>query len=223
MGRLLFGSLLLTVGLAPCYADLYNQPATFPGGIASQQCDNCFGNGGINFVAFDDFTLASDSTIRSLTWQGAYGAASSNPITGFTVAFWQNAGGLPGTLLQSYNISGNAGEKFVATGINGFLDYSYGANLATPFTAAANTTYWLSVQPKLQFPPQWYWRAGEGGDGVSAFLDANTSTTPVIVPEDSAFSLSSNAQTPEPSAMGVAGAILAILGFIRWRRRSQVS
>jgi hypothetical protein len=218
MAALKITSLLLVIGIAPCFAEIfYSQPATFPGGNASQFCTGCFGNSGIDFTSFDDFTLTANEPVVDVLWQSSYSDAG-NHVTAFNVSFWQNAGGLPGTLLQSYNIAGNANETFVTTGLNGYLEYKYSAALSTPFAAAAGTTYWLSIQPALVFPPQWYWRAASGGDGVSAFQDPNISPTPELIPQDLAFSLS-NSQLPEPTVTGLTALLFSLLLIVRWRRR----
>jgi hypothetical protein len=90
---------------------LYNQPAHFPGGLASQNAPNAFGG---LFTAFDDFTLTTGAFITGVQWQGSY----SNPpiqgsITQFDIIFWLDNAGLPGNALRTINIPGNAGEQFV--------------------------------------------------------------------------------------------------------------
>jgi hypothetical protein len=65
-------------------------------------------------------------------------------------------------------------------------------DLSLPFKALAGTTYWLSIQPTLDYPPQWGWYQGKGGDGVAYqdFFGENGA-----IPKDLAFSLAS---VPEP-------------------------
>ena len=85
--------------------------------------------------------------------------------------------------------------------------YRYDIDLTTAFVAEANTTYWLSIQPTLLFPPQWGWAAGTGGDGV-AYQDLfNTRTQQAL---DLAFSLTGNV-LPAPASLGLVG--LALVGL----------
>ena len=88
-------------------APIYIQPADFPGGTASQSAPS---SPGPRYIGSDDFTLAQGATISGVRWQGAY----SNPpipgnITQFQLAIWSNNNGLPGNLLKTYVIPGNAG------------------------------------------------------------------------------------------------------------------
>jgi hypothetical protein len=66
-------------------------------------------------------------------------------------------------------------------------------DLSLPFQALAGTTYWLSIQATLNYPPQWGWYQGRGGEGV-AYQDYSFGENGVI-PTDLAFSLAS---VPEP-------------------------
>jgi len=165
---------------------LYSQPANFPGGNASQNAPNAFAS---LYVAFDNFTLTRDAFITGVRWQGSYFNPSiQGSISQFEIIFWSDAAGLPGNALQTYGIPGNAGERFVGID-SGFLKYDYATNLSTPFAAYANTIYWLSIQPTVDFPPQWYWRAGTGGDGQSANIIRSVSPDPFPILQDLAFSL----------------------------------
>jgi hypothetical protein len=137
-------------------------------------------------------------------------------ITEFQLMFLADNSGLPGTVLQAYTIAGNAGETFVGSAST-FFDYSYSVNLPAPFNAGANTKYWLSIQPTVDFPPQWFWRAGTGGDSQSAEIILSVSPDPVLLPEDSAFSLKGT-PVPEPSTLGSLGIGLSLLAFAAWRR-----
>jgi hypothetical protein len=166
---------------------LYVQPAQFAlGGPASQNAPNSFG---ALYTAFDNFTLTTDALITDVDWQGSYiNPAVQGTITQFEIIFWSDNAGLPGQVLQTYTILGTAGEHFVAS--NPFaLAYSYTTHLPTPFAAGAHTTYWLSIQPTVDFPPQWHWREGTGGDGRAAQIVRSVSPAPLPSPADLAFAL----------------------------------
>jgi len=169
---------------------IYVQPAQPPlGGFASQNAPNSFGP---LFTAFDNFTLTTDALITDVEWQGSYSDAVQGTIIQFEIIFWSDNAGLPGQALQTYDILGTAGEHFVASDSNGFLAYSYTTHLPTPFAADAHTTYWLSIQPTVDFPPQWFWREGTGGDGRAAQIVRSVSPDPRPIPTDLAFALMSD-------------------------------
>jgi len=90
------------------------------------------------------------------------------------------------------------------------LEHYHWVDLTTPFLAQAGTTYWLSVQATMPFPPQWGWAGGTGGDGI-AYQDFLGSRSQL--PTDLAFRLT----TPEPSILALIGIGLAGIGFQRRR------
>ena len=197
---------------------LYEQPAISVGGNASQNAPNWFGS---LYTAFDDFTLATGASITGVQWQGSYSATPVYPITQFEIIFWSNNAGLPGQALATYDISGNGGEQFVTRDSNGYYECDYGVGLPTAFAASPNTTYWLSIQPTVNGPPQWYWSSGTGGDGWSAEIIRSVSPNPSRAQGDSAFSLTGVA-VPEPSTstlLGIGAAGLAALVWRNTRRR----
>jgi PEP-CTERM motif len=196
---------------------LYDQPASSPGGLASQNAPNVFGP---LYTAFDDFTLTTGALVSGVQWQGAYyNPPTQGTITQFELIFWSDNAGLPGTALRTYDISGNAGETFAGSS-GDFLDYNYAANLSTPFQVDANTKYWLSIQPTVDFPPQWLWRYGTGGDGQSAQIILSVSPNPSPVLQDLAFSLT-GISVPEPSTlvMGGIGTSIVLVARRRSHRR----
>ena len=83
------------------------------------------------------------------------------------------------------------------------------------FSAVAGTTYWLSVEPNLAFPPQWGWGSSSTLDGISytnyfGKLSSN--------PTDLAFALYQLGQTtvPEPSSLMLLGiGVCGATGMLR--------
>ncbi len=178
-------------------------------------------------TAYDNFTLASASSITGIQWMGFQALAGqqcpSSPcipaaIAQFQINFYSDASGSPGTLLASNTISGNANQTQIGTGTysteTGLPVYSYSANLSSPFAAQSDTTYWVSIVPTQPFPPYWAWLVGTGGDGTSA-QSFNGSTT--LQPLDLAFSLTTgqSGQTSQTYSSHLIGnsTILQLPGF----------
>jgi hypothetical protein len=173
-------------------AIIYDQPydgSNIADAYASQN-DSTIGGFGDFAKAYDDFTLDSATAIGKVKWYGEFFRGEPTPISNFLIQFWSDNSG-PNAELFSETILGNADETFVEK-IGNFNLYKYGMDLSLPFKALAGTTYWLSIQPTLDYPPQWGWYQGKGGDGVAYqdFFGENGA-----IPKDLAFSLAS---VPEP-------------------------
>jgi hypothetical protein len=225
----LAGALLLCGTAARADVVLFSQPSDFQVsgriGFYASQNDTAVGGIGNFATAFDNFTLPSSSQINGVQWQGGYFLPpNQGPITAFTLTFYADNGGQPGAALLSETIPGNANETFVGTepgtGNGGDLVFNYSTVLPTAFQAQANTPYWLSIVPNLNFSDdpnigQWAWHTGTGGDGVSFqdFLGQRFND-----PSDLAFSLSGIVNTPEPASLLLWGAV-ALGGLACCRRR----
>lgn len=206
-------SLLSGAALASPNPVVYQQPWLGAGTAAyASQFDT--GTNGDFAKVYDDFTLAAATTITDVHWTGQYfGGTRGNGANSFLIQFWSNAGG-PGTLLYSATIAAGAANETLLSG----NDYSYDADLTTAFVAQAGTTYWVSIQATMLFPPQWGWSEGTGGNGV-AFQDFFGSRS--RLPLDLAFSLTGKpADLPEPASLLLVGLALTGLGVAR-RAKSQ--
>jgi hypothetical protein len=217
---LLTGAAVIAIDLAvpvPAQAGLlYSQPTDYADAFASQ---NDTSNGGMGNYAttYDDFTLTTAASVASVSWVGSYfGQSGTNTVTGFTLSFWANNAGVPGAMMASTDVSGNANETLLIVDPNGFTTNSYSANLTAPFSAAAGTTYWLSIVGDLAIPPQWGWETGTGGnsEGYNVFEGKGSFTG-----TDFAFSLFSANVVPEPSTFVIAGQGGVVLLAYRWLRR----
>ena len=181
---------------------VYVQPTDDAGSYASQNDTSTFGNFA---TAYDNFTLASNTDITHVEWDGSY-FGGTGTITGFTVDFYADNGGTPGALIASSgDVAGNADQSYLGTDASGDPTYSY--VLLTGFNATAGTQYWLSITPDLSFPPQWGWETGTGGDGSSyqCFFGSCGST-----PNDLAFALG----VPEPGSGYLLPSGLVFLAFM---------
>jgi hypothetical protein len=234
---MLAASALLLGLAAPAPADvvLFTQPSDFPVsgrvGAWASQFDTGTPSLGNFATAYDNFSVMGTGSfqVNSLTWQGGYFAPpTQGPITQFTLQFWSDAGGKPGSVLATETIPGNANETFVGTepasgALGPDLVFNYSTNLPTPFVGTAGTQYWLSIVPDLDFSSsnfgQWGWHTATGGDGTSLQDFFGTRFTN---PNDLAFTLIglSPAQIPEPTSMLVWGA-LGVAGLVGYRARKR--
>ena len=173
-------------------AIIYDQPydgSNIADAYASQN-DSASGGFGDFAKAYDNFNLDSATSIGKVKWYGEFFSGEPAPISNFLIQFWSDNSG-PNAELFSETIVGNAHETLVEK-IGNFNLYQYGMDLSLPFQALAGTTYWLSIQATLDYPPQWGWYQGKGGNGV-AYQDFFGEIG--AIPKDLAFSLAS---VPEP-------------------------
>ena len=216
--RLALASLaaMLLLVAAPTFAAevlVYQQSPNFQGLYASQNdtSTNGFGN---YATAYDNFTLSTATTINQVTWVGGYfNPQSLGPISQWTVSFYANNGGQPGSLLQAFTIAGNASEAFLQNDVLG--DPNYGYTAAVGFSAAAGTMYWLSVVPNLAEPPQWGWGSSSQGNNNS-YQDYFGVRSQIA--DNMAFALYQQGQTtvPEPGSLMLLGSgALGAAGLLR--------
>jgi hypothetical protein len=171
------------------------------------------GINGFNQV-WDNFTLAAPGNVTTVSWTG-WILPSFGQINGFTISFYNDdivdGSHVPGTLISSKSISGNANEVGVGSHNSyGIFDFS----AAVPFAAAANTQYWISIVADPQ-SSTWNWANSNGMDSSFYEDDGNGSVGPVGT--DVAFTLS-NTSVPEPGSLTLAGTgVLVLFGMARRR------
>ncbi len=211
----------LLISVVPGSADsiIYLQASDFNGAYASQNDTNGMGNFAKTFdnLSLHPNSLPGSAQITGIGWVGSYfNPPQQGEITGFTVEFYADNGGIPGTLLASFFTSSNAGETFLGNDNIGDPTYLYGFTLGSPVTLALDTQYWISIVPDLGFPPQWGWETGTGGDAAAYQCFFGTCGA---VPNDMAFDLvgTITSDTPEPGSLILLGT--GILGFASFVRR----
>ena len=155
-------------------------------------------NGADPSTVYDDFRLATASTIANVAYQGIYcvqangSPAPAATASQFVVAIYADAAGRPNLaapLVQTTVTAAVARQTFErnignvscgsATNTTWAL-YDYRVTLPVPLAVAANTTYWVSVQAiSPSYDVYWGWRAGTADNNLSLarFQGAYTSYT----------------------------------------------
>jgi len=138
------------------------------------------------YRAADNFHLSSAATISQIQWWGS-------PLAGgdsFTFTFYADNSGVPGTVIST----ANAGSMTTSaiSGLSQATDL-YSTSLSTPFNAAANTPYWVSIFDAGS-TADWQWEQSEHGSAFQVQNSANSTWTQTG--SDFAFSL---AAVPEPT------------------------
>lgn len=181
--------------------------ATSTAGFVEARTSQIVTNGALPATTFDDFSLATATTIRTVGWQGIYcvqqpnAAAPSPTAITFTVRIYTDVSGRPNVatpvLAATFPLA-QVGQTFDKT-VSGLLCgtaanttwpfYRYSVTLPTAFVAAANTRYWISVQATTpSYDVFWGWRDGTPDNNLSLQLFNGAFTTFAV---DRAYSLGS--------------------------------
>lgn len=202
----ILGAAVLVMGLSASSHALaetvYSQPVALNWGYYSS-VDTIW-------TAYDNFTLSSAATIGSVDFAG--GTLGTPAATSFTISFYSDNAGLPGTLLSSTTVG--AGSPVYIGNDPQTAVYGYSASI-NPFSASAGTEYWLSIVDNDPLN-LWAWEMGTGGD--SREVSINSSGDVDSEAYDLAFSLNTPAATPEPSGLVLLGtSLLGAAGIARRR------
>jgi hypothetical protein len=203
---------LLMLAAETSLAQLYVQNPNFDGAFASQNDTNGLGNFA---TVYDNFTIGFIGAVNQVDWIGSYfNPPQQGVITAWTVTFYADNAGQPGSALASFSIPGNGNETFLQNDNLGDPTYLYTAAMFFPFSG--HTQYWLSVVPDLGIPPQWGWETSSQGDGIAYqdFFGVRTQ-----VPSDFSFALfGGQILGPEPGTLVILGTgILGVAGTLRRR------
>lgn len=208
--------------LAPCGVpnQIYCQANDQTGNAVTSQYDTSRGGYGGFATVYDNFTLTQGYHVQGITWVGAYIMGAPAPISAWNARFYSDSVGTIGQFLAVVPLAGNGGETFLGTfGPLALDEYLY--SMSFPSIELGPGTYWVSLVPDLDFPPEWLWVTGTGGDNFS-YQDFFQQLDPL--PYDFAFALDGTpitAPTPEPASLLLMGT--SLLGAFGYGRRRLVS
>jgi hypothetical protein len=173
----------------------------------------------------DPFMLgAGTTTIDGVNWWGtcvdpATSFSASCPTGDFTIDFFADSSGAPGTLLASYGV-GDANQTATGNFIGGFYtEYSYSAGISDP-GLSAGTQYWLGISNSTDSSVIWAMETSTSG-AVGGHDLLFPPSTWVGNPNDLAFNLtgpSSAPAIPEPGTLVLLSSGFGLLAALRRKR-----
>lgn len=177
-------------------------------------------NNGFARASAESFVLQSGAvTIGGATWWGGCFPGPACPAGNFTLGFYTDTSGQPGSLIQSYGV-GNANQSATGNligGALGFDEYIYNVTFA-PLALAPGVNYWFAISNNTA-SGTWGWETTNGGDDQGhAYRNAADNAWGTL-PADLAFNLTAPAATdpvPEPATLTLVG--LGLAAAIRGRR-----
>ena len=167
----------------------------------------------------NEFTAVVSDTVDLVTWRGTQDA----DVIGddFTLYFFADNGGNPGTLLQSFAIGASDTKTSVGgagSGTGNSPIYEYTADLGSGIALTGGTQYWLGMDNSTAGSGDlnWYWIMDYSGlsnsrraVGLSFWVNAAGDGS-----ADHYFILNGSA-VPVPAAVWLFGSALGLLGWMR--------
>jgi hypothetical protein len=194
---------------APCGIanEIYCQGWDGSGNLYASQNDTTSGGFGNYATVYDHFTFSQAWNVQSFHFVGGYFNIAPPPfVSAVTLTFYNDNAGIPGNAIAT----GSFGS-FNETLIGGQI-YSYDLYFSSFYMGPG--TYWASVVPDLDFPPQWGWATSSTGDGAGYQCYFGSCAT--VGGVNFAFAIDGTSPVPEPGTMVMLGTgILGLAGTLR--------
>jgi hypothetical protein len=199
----------------------------FAGLASAAQATTVYDNGAPNgangnetaaWVQAEDFKLGAAASLTGATVDiFSYGGAS---VIGTPLHYdiFGDLGGSPGAILASGAAGGvtyaNSGVSF-----NGHTIYDVAFNFATPFSAAANTTYWLGIHETSAFNRVELYFATTNGNGTATGHESYQGTFDNWGSNGQEHAFSLQAGVPEPATWALMLGGFGLAGVALRRRQ----
>ncbi len=131
----------------------------------------------------EGFVAQASGAVSAVCWYGAYfdqtipGDCASGQADNFTVTYYRNDDGEPGTVLAGpFAVTANrqiAGDIVAGSAV----EYGYEAS-HPPVNLIAGQGYWISIVNNQPGNCNWYWSQGVAGDGISHRIISGSPETP---------------------------------------------
>jgi hypothetical protein len=182
-------------------SSIYSHEVNYDNGLSSQE---------EHFFYWDRIETAPGAPISQVVF---YGVAMGTPHRDFTISFYHDDGGVPGTLKATYTgfITG------VTTGEILFDMEAFGYTYTLPAPLLVDAGDWICIIAANVQGELWYWLTATGGDGCVW----NNYMGEICEFNDLAFCLVGGlgAEAPlSPWALGIAVALIGLAVVFRYRR-----
>ncbi len=165
-----------------------------------------FANSSAGAITADNFTLASQITLQSLTWWGSYDVKDTDS---FIIKVYGSTGGVPGSLLATYNAISVSGTLSGFNDSNASPIYRYDYSLPDNFVLPAGSYFLVITNETSQH--RWFWSAGNGGDSLQKALSANGRTWVAGSNSDLAFTVNSISATQTSTSVPIPQAFIYLM------------
>lgn len=166
-------------------------------------------------LSADNFEITGNYQIESITWYGMYDSDDASITDTFDIKMYDSSQNL---LYQALGITSVIKTGLNLTDSNGQTIYSYSFDVSSFGWELSNGEYLISISNENSEYSDWYWADGQGGDGITYYLNSGTWDTETYN-VDLAFSLDGEpVQTgtvPEPGTMLLFGLGLLVTTFYR--------
>lgn len=167
------------------------------------------------FLHADDFALANSASVTSMTWWGSYFFTGTPPSTdSFSINFYSDSSGLPGMLLESFDVGGSVTRIDTGIDVDGVDLFEYVADLGSGIALSSLATYWVSIQAdtSIDLDDTWAWGSYSdplGPEDPSAFMASNLGPSWQSADVEKYFVL--GAPIPIPASIWLFGSALGIV------------